>query len=242
MSEPTALLQALRSSTADLVRDLSTTQWSDADVGAPSLCEGWTRGHVLAHIARNADGISDTLAGALRGEIVARYRGGMDARNAAIDDGAARPYTALVADVQDSADRLDRMFGAIGDADGWSLPTEHGDPAHEWVFRRWREVEVHRVDLAGEYTPERWPAEFVTTLLPEALDGLGSRVAKPVRVRVTADGSVAAEHAGVDRTYAAGDDPVEVSGPDWAVLAWLVGRPSAAEGALSATPPLDSWR
>lgn len=241
MSEPTALLQALRSSTADLVRDLTTTPWSDADVAAPSLCVGWTRGHVLTHLARNADGISDTLAGALRGEIVPRYPGGTDGRNAAIDDGAARPYAALVADVQDSADRLDRMFGAIGDADGWALPTEHGDPAADWVFRRWREVEVHRVDLAGGYTAQRWPALFVRTMLPVALDGLRSRVATPVRVRVSADGSTAAEQVGIERAYGEGGDPLEVTGPDWAVLAWLVGRPSAAEGALSATPRLDSW-
>jgi hypothetical protein len=35
---------------------------------------------------------------------------------------------------------------------------------------------------------------------------------------------------------------VQVRGPDWAVLAWLIGRPTAAGDALSAAPPLKGWR
>jgi maleylpyruvate isomerase len=241
MSEPTAFLPALRASTADLVQGLLGRPWSDADVAAPSLCEGWTRGHVLTHIARNADGIADTLAGGLRGEIVDRYPGGMDARNASIEAGARRPFAALVADVRDSADRLDRVLGAVADANGWAQPTEHGDAAAMWVFRRWREVEVHRVDLAADYTADRWPALLVAELLPEAAESLAKRGEAAVRVIVSAPGSVSADLVG--REWTAGDgEPVEVRGPDWAVLAWLIGRPSAAGSALSATPPLREWR
>jgi hypothetical protein len=32
-----------------------------------------------------------------------------------------------------------------------------------------------------------------------------------------------------------------VSGPDWAILAWLVGRPQAAEGVLALAPELQAW-
>src|SRR3954452_14899995 len=105
-------LAALRASTADLVADLDARPWTDSDVAAPSRCEGWTRGHVLTHVARNADGIADTLAGALRNEILERYPPGWAARNAAIDAGAGRPFTELVADVRDSADRLDEVLSA----------------------------------------------------------------------------------------------------------------------------------
>ena len=28
------------------------------DVGGPSLCEGWTRGHVITHVARNAEALT----------------------------------------------------------------------------------------------------------------------------------------------------------------------------------------
>lgn len=241
MSEPTAFLLALRASTADLVQGLTELHWTEADVAAPSLCVGWTRGHVLTHIARNADGISDTLSGALSGEVVERYPGGWEARNAAIEAGAARPYAALVADVRDSADRLDRVLGAIGDADGWGLPTEHGDPAESWVYRRWREVEIHRVDLDAGYGPDRWPPLFVTETLKDAAGSLASRVTGAVHVTVTAAGSVAPEFVG--REWTAGEgSPVDVSGPDWAVLAWLAGRAAAAGDALSAAPPLSEWR
>jgi maleylpyruvate isomerase len=241
MPEPTAFLHALRASTADLVRALADQQWSDADVAAPSLCAGWTRGHVLTHIARNADGIADTLAGALHGEIVERYPGGWDARNAAIEDGAHRPFASLVADVRDSADRLDRVLGAVGDADAWERPTEHGDPAQEWVFRRWREVEVHRVDLAAGYTPDRWPPLLVTNVLPQEAELLAERTDRPLRVQVSAEGSLAGDLVGAE--WVVGDgEPLDVRGPDWAVLAWLAGRPSVAAGALTAPPPLRDWR
>lgn len=241
MSEPTAHLLALRASTADLVQGLAELQWSDADVAAPSLCAGWTRGHVLTHIARNAEGIADTIAGALRDEIVERYPGGWDARNAAIDDGARRPYAALVADVRDTAERLDRVLGAVGEADAWGKPTAEDGTPEGWVYRRWREVEVHRVDLAADYSPDRWPPLFVTTVLGESMDSLESRVDGAVHVTVTADGSIAPEHVGTE--WRAGEgEPTEVRGPDWAVLAWLIGRPAAAPDALTATPPLRPWR
>jgi maleylpyruvate isomerase len=241
MPEPTAALQALRASTADLVQGLEAQKWTDADIAAPSLCDGWTRGHVLTHIARNADGISATLAGALRGDIVPRYPDGWDARNEAIAAGATRPVAVLLADVQDTADRLDRVLGAISDADGWQLTTDQDHPAEHWVRQRWREVEIHRVDLAGNYTPDRWPALLVTTELADATATLADRVDGAVRVEVAAQGSVAPELVG--QVWQAGEgDPVEVAGPDWAVLAWLVGRGSLAQDALTATPNLRAWR
>lgn len=240
MSEPTAFLQALRASTADLVKGVLESHWSDEDVAAPSLLPGWTRGHVLTHIARNADGIADTLAGALRGEIVDRYAS-WEARNSAIDDGAARPFAALVTDVRESAERLDRVFGAVAEVDGWELATEHGDHAEAWVWRRWREVEIHRVDLASEYTPDRWPALFVATALDEAAVSLASRIKGAVRVEVSAEGSVSP--ACVGKTWEAGEGtPVDVRGPDWAVLAWLTGRAEVVRGELSTAPELGPWR
>jgi hypothetical protein len=42
MAEPTPYLLGLRASTADLLTELAGLQWSDVDVAAPSLCEGWT--------------------------------------------------------------------------------------------------------------------------------------------------------------------------------------------------------
>jgi maleylpyruvate isomerase len=242
MSEPTAMLLALRASTADLLQALNAANWSDDDLRAESLCAGWTRGHVLTHIARNADAIADTLSGAVRGEIVERYPGGTPARNAAIADGAERPFAAQVADVRESAERLDRVFGAVTEAGAWDRVTDEDELAAHWAWARWREVEIHRVDLASDYGPDRWPPAMVTALLPEVAQRLTARVGdRSVLVRVTAEGSLAPDHVGAE--WAAGDGRgEEVSGPDWAVLAWLVGRGAAAGDAVSATPSLAAWR
>jgi maleylpyruvate isomerase len=252
MSDPVALLPTLRASTSALIHGIEADGWSDAEVRAPSLLPGWTRGHVLAHIARNADGITRTLTGALRGERLARYPGGREGCTADIEAGAGRPLAEQLADVRESADRLDRAFAAVADADGWALPTEDR-PAGEYVVARWTEVEVHRVDLGGGYGADQWPAAFVGRLLPELAAGAGQRTASSLRIVVTAAGSITdlagrewvtaapAGGSGADRSVQAGA-PLDVSGPDWALVAWLLGRPGAAKVALSALPDLSSWR
>ena len=239
MSAPTASLTALRTATAALLSGIDAEQWSDAEVRAPSLLPGWTRGHVLAHIARNADGITRTLSGALRGVVVARYPDGVEGRNADIEAGARRDFVELAADVRESADRLDRLFSAVADVGGWDLPTEDR-PAREYVLARWREVEIHRVDLAGAYTADEWPADFVAYLLPRLADGVAERATTPLRIEVTSEGSVTTELA--DRVWTSGSgDPARVTGPDWALLAWLVGRPAAAASVLGEIPDLARW-
>jgi maleylpyruvate isomerase len=240
MSAPTSRLSALRTSTAELLRGIDAERWTDEDVRAPSLLPGWTRGHVLAHIARNADGISRTLSGALRGEVLARYPDGRTGRDADIEAGAARGFAELAADVRESAARLDRLFSAVGDAHGWDLPTEDR-PAGAFVAARWREVEIHRVDLAGAYPADEWPAEFVGFLLPELAEQLAPLDGGAVRIEVAARGSVTPDLGGRVWTVGAGE-PVEVTGPDWALAAWLIGRPAAAAGALNQTPKLPAWR
>jgi maleylpyruvate isomerase len=233
-------LRGVRTSTDDLLAALNAGRWSSAAVAEPSLCAGWTRGHVLTHLARNADGISETLAGALRGEIIERYPDGWESRNAAISAGARRRFAELVADVDDSAQRLDRMFCAVADADGWELETEKGHPAKHWLDARWKEVEIHRVDLAAGYTPDRWPPAMVAAMFEREIERLGERARGAVRVGVTERGSLLRDFAG--REWHVGEGPaVEVVGPDWAVLAWLVGRPSVVADVLTATPELGPY-
>ncbi|MHB1928527.1 MAG: maleylpyruvate isomerase N-terminal domain-containing protein, partial [Acidimicrobiales bacterium] len=65
----------------------------DEHIGAPSRLPHWTVGHVLTHLARNADGHVVRLEGALRGEDVRRYPGGVEQRDADIEAGASRPAT-----------------------------------------------------------------------------------------------------------------------------------------------------
>jgi len=234
-----AALANLRASTSALVQGLDTDRWTDADVRAPSLLPGWSRGHVLTHIARNADGISATVSGALRGEVVKRYPGGPEQRTADIEVGAGRSVLELLADVRESAERLDRIFAAAAEADAWDLRTEDRTIG-EYVTIRWRELEVHRVDLGGSYGPSDWPPAFVTYLVTELVGSLGERVGGATRVVVTEDGSVTTELSGAEWTVGRGE-PIEVKGPDWAIAAWLTGRADAATGVLSTTPDIAPW-
>jgi len=88
------------------------------------------------------------------------------------------------------------------------------------------------------------PADFVTLLLPRLADRLPDRARGPLRLEVTADGSLNPELAGRVWVVAGQDppaDPVDVRGPDWAALAWLTGRTSAVGEAMTALPELVPW-
>jgi maleylpyruvate isomerase len=154
---------------------------SDEAVTRPSRLPGWTVGHVLTHLARNADGHSRRLEGALRGEEVARYAGGESQRDQEIEAGALRSAYDLIADVSTSAERLEDVWSRSVIA-GW--PNRHLLADDTWPtdaspLRRLREVEVHHVDLGLGYTPEDWPEEYVGWELPLVLERLPQRIPDP---------------------------------------------------------------
>jgi maleylpyruvate isomerase len=129
----------------------------------PSLLPDWTRGHVLTHIARNADSFVRVLDAARRGEVVTQYEGGFVSRNADIEAGAGRDWAALVADVRSSAGALEDVFDS---QDRWDLAMTNSSgesvPHTDLPFRRLREVVVHHADLGDDaFTPDDWPDEYV---------------------------------------------------------------------------------
>ena len=63
---------------------------SDEEVRGPSGLSGWSRGHLITHLARNADGIRNMLLCARTGEDAFMYPSGA-LRNADIEAGATRP-------------------------------------------------------------------------------------------------------------------------------------------------------
>jgi maleylpyruvate isomerase len=130
------------------------------DGAAPSRLPDWSVGHVLTHIARNADSIVRVLAAAERGETVSRYGPGQ--RDAEIEAGAARPAGELVADVRATIWSLEQAWSGQTCWDGMSREGPDREmPVSQLVFARWREVEVHRTDLGLGYEPADWPAEYV---------------------------------------------------------------------------------
>jgi len=132
------------------------------DPAAPSRLPGWTVGHVLTHLARNADSIVRVLEAAGRGEVVERYAGGAAGRDAEIEAGRWRTAAAQVDDVRRTIWRLEQTWSRGVNWDGRSLETTgHELSVRELPAMRRREVEVHRVDLGIGAEPDDWPEEFV---------------------------------------------------------------------------------
>jgi maleylpyruvate isomerase len=202
----------------------SASEMTDEDCRAPSLLPGWSRGHVLAHWARNADGQTRMLEAAMRGEVAAQYPGGDAQREADIEVGAAHPAPLILADVRAAVDRVEDAWRRMP-PEAWSRPTgaRIGQrPAWMSVWARWRETEIHHVDLDAGYTHEDWPAEFVGLMLPRVLPTLDARLPGEVSVQVEV----------TDRHWPQADspattpyDPILVRGTASAVLYWLTGRP-----------------
>ena len=94
-----------------LLADLDSLE--DAEVGRPSLLPGWTVGHVLTHLARNADSQRHVLEAAVQGEPAERYPGGREQRSGDIEAGAGRPAAALVEDVRRTIWQLEAAWPAV---------------------------------------------------------------------------------------------------------------------------------
>jgi maleylpyruvate isomerase len=202
----------------------------NADVTQPSRLPGWSRGHVLAHLARNADALVNVLGGR------PMYVSG-EARDADIERDAPRPLDAQLADVRASAERFQETAAAPAD---WSRTVElrNGvtDSASRVPFRRWVEVELHHVDLGIGYELEDLPAEFTEREIDFLADRFSGHPDVPP-TRLT-DGTRAWS------TGRAADAPeVTVRGTPADLLGWLAGRRDGSGltvegGPLPSLPPL----
>jgi maleylpyruvate isomerase len=148
----------------------------DAIARGPSLLPDWSVGHVLTHVARNADSVVWRLEGAARGELRDQYPGGLEQRQADIEAGAGRPAAELVADVRASSAAVERVMRELPDA-AWDAPsrTSRGvvEPSRDAVLSRWREVVVHHGDLGLRPVPI--PPSLVAAWLPRELPRLHER-------------------------------------------------------------------
>ena len=75
---PEALLEELHLAVG-VVAGMAATL-TDPDIKAPSELPGWSRGHVLAHIAGISNAMARQLEYAARGESVDLYDGGYEGR------------------------------------------------------------------------------------------------------------------------------------------------------------------
>ncbi|MFF1560021.1 maleylpyruvate isomerase family mycothiol-dependent enzyme [Streptomyces sp. NPDC058279] len=222
-------LRSVREATDRLLT--AVAKLDNAALAEESLLPGWTRGHILAHLARNADALVNVFEGR------PMYTSG-EARDADIERDSGRPLVEQSEDVRHSADR----FLAVAEADqDWSRTVElRGgvtDLASNVPFRRLVEVELHHVDLGIGYTLEDLPREFTGREIAFLADRWSGRPEVPPTALVATDGRTW-------RTGSAGEAAVTVSGSAAQLLAWLAGRAdkgaalTTTGGPLPTLPPL----
>jgi maleylpyruvate isomerase len=229
-------LEALHHSDQRAVRTVDSLP--DDQYCAPSLLPHWSRAHVIAHLALNAEGYTRALEALLDGHELAVYDSN-EARDTDIADLAAAEPSEL----------RDRFFGAthlmrdtFADlraehraASVNRLPTGPAWPVEGMVAARVLEVEVHHADLGLAYTAADWPADFTARLLDD------------VTRNHTASGTTepfAAHAADLDRTWSLGADAPVVRGNASDLAWWLMGRGSGSGLASDAgtLPRIGGWQ
>lgn len=210
---------------------------TDEELQADSALPEWSRAHVVAHVARNAEAVSRLLSWARTCEENPMYSD-VETRNRDIEAAARQAPEALRADVRRASEQFDADLEALP-AKAWSaqVRTFQGRhvPASFALWARTREVWLHLVDLGAGVAVESWPGDLVDALLDEVTATMHGRDDTPV-LRLQATDR--------ERTWRIGTESGEareVSGRAADLLAWLTGRSTgeglATDGVLPQPPP-----
>ncbi|TCO50414.1 maleylpyruvate isomerase [Kribbella antiqua] len=136
------------------------------ELDEPSLLPSWTRKHVVAHLAANAEALGNLVHWAKTGEETPMYTS-PEQRNADIEAGAQLPADRVVAWFEESAQKLAQSIGDLTEAQ-WEnqVRTAQGRevPATEIPWMRTREVMIHAVDLGTGVSFHDLPVEFLEEL------------------------------------------------------------------------------
>jgi maleylpyruvate isomerase len=210
---------------------------TDERFAEPSRLTGWTRAHLVAHAARNADALIRLVDWARTGVESPMYAD-PQARAREIEKGATLPAAQLRAEAADASARLAAAWAALPEK-AWSARVRSAlgrDIAvSETLWMRAREVWVHGVDLDAGGSFADLPADVVAALLDDATTTLTQRGAPDVLLHPT-------DHDGGWRLGAAditAGTTVALSAPAHRLLAWVLGR-EAAPGPDPA-PSLPRW-
>ncbi|AVH56094.1 MULTISPECIES: maleylpyruvate isomerase family mycothiol-dependent enzyme [Streptomyces] len=183
--------------------------------GAPSPLPGWTRKHVVAHLAGNAEAIGNLVHWARTGEPTPMYSS-PEQRTASIEAGAQLPGSRLTAWFEESAEKLSHAMAQLAE-EQWKaeVVTAQGRtvPVSETPWMRSREVMVHAVDLGTGLRFADLPEAFLAELREDILARRGRD-------------SVPAVHG----------SPAEIT-------AYLAGRPYTGVATADGAPaqPLTPW-
>ena len=232
MPDDTTKTELLHESTQRLVRTVDSLP--DAAFAEPSGLPDWTRAHVIAHLALNAEGLAGALTGLVQGEPTPMY-GSPESRDADIAELAgAEPAVLRSRLLGATTDFADAVAGVPDDAGGRPIERVPGGltfKAGAATGMRLREVEIHHADLAAGYSRADWSLAFAVLLLEAmAKRGAGS---EPFSVRPT----------DVEGTWTFGEGGPTVSGTAADAGWWLTGRGSG-DGLTSDNgelPGIEAW-
>jgi maleylpyruvate isomerase len=225
------LIDELPSATRRLLA--TAERLADTEVRRPSGLPGWTIGHVLCHVARNADALGNLCDWARTGVPKPMYASA-DSREADISAGAARSAVVQAEDIAAASGGLQEKFRSLPDA-AWraevAWPNGKTHTADQIVVTRLNEIEVHHVDLGLGYSFDDIPAETRDVLLGYA--SARWRAELGVVLRST------------DTPWSSPADTADariISGGSAALLGWVLGRTDGATLTYDGTlPVLPAW-
>ncbi|MFC3450009.1 maleylpyruvate isomerase N-terminal domain-containing protein [Amycolatopsis speibonae] len=210
----------------------------EASVRGPSALPGWTRAHLLSHLARNADGLVNLLTWAKTAVETPMYAGEA-ARDDDIEKGAYRSAEEIAEDVVSSAARLVEVASSLPD-DAWSARVRARQgreiPAEFVLWLRFSEISIHLTDLDLGYDFAR-----VADLLGDEFEVVVGNAIGMYGGELPAVLLVAAEADGYRHEWRLGEgEPVTLTGTRGDVLAWVTGR-SDGSTLDGEAPPLPHW-
>jgi maleylpyruvate isomerase len=198
---------------------------SDDEFAAPSALPDWSRAHVVAHLARNADALVNLLDWARTGVETPMYPS-REARNAGIEATAALSPAALREDYTAACARFAEAVDSTP-ASAWAATLRNMQggsiSARDVPWMRAKEIWVHGVDLAAGLTFADAPADFCAALADDVHGLFAARDEAPDATLVATD---------LERTWGSG--AAQVHGPVSAIAAWLTRSDDAG---LSGTVP-----
>jgi maleylpyruvate isomerase len=204
----------------------------------PSVLPGWTRAHVVAHLALNAEGLAGAIDALAHERDVPIYESD-ERRDADIAELARADAAAIRERLFAAGQALRDALSALDD-DQWTASVHRLPDGPLWAVStipetRRREVEIHHADLDADYRHTDWPEDFRVALLDVVTADRAHDPDSPT-FTVRATDTV--------RTWSVGAEQPVVEGPAADLGWWLVGRGrgdglSCDSGAL---PTLGPWR
>ncbi|GAB6985558.1 maleylpyruvate isomerase family mycothiol-dependent enzyme [Nocardioides pyridinolyticus] len=228
MADPLDLTEATRR----LVR--TADGLTDEQYAEPSGLPGWTRAHVLAHLALNAEGLAGALGGIVEGKRVPMYPS-QEARDGDIDELAGGPPSEIRTRLLAGGTALSDAIAAVApDTAQVTIERTPGGrvfAAGEVPWMRLREVEIHHADLRADYDRSDWAPLFASHLLDWVV------------TRNDAEAPFTARATDVGGEWTFGEGGPVVSGRVADLAWWLTGRGSG-EGLTSdggELPRIGAW-